>query len=62
MRCSSRPGAFSGGRKAISDTHMNIILGDGEKMADLMIQYRVGIEERDRNPTYMIDSEYFAEE
>ena len=56
-------GGFSAeARKAISDTHMNIILVDGEKMADLMIQYRVGIEERDWNPTYMIDFEYFAGE
>jgi len=56
-------GSFSDeARKAIEiANNMNIVQIDGEEMAKLMIQYKVGVEIRKTYNTYSIDSEYFDE-
>lgn len=39
--------------------NMNIVPVDGEALAKLMIQYKIGVEVKNRYHTYNIDSEYF---
>lgn len=40
---------------------MNVVPIDGEKLAQLMIQYKIGVEERNKYIAYDIDYEYFDE-
>ena len=56
-------GTFSdGAKKAIQvASSMNIIPIDGDEMAKLMIQYRVGVDVKNTYYTFNIDSEYFDE-
>ena len=42
-------------------SNMNIIAIDGEELSKLMVQYKVGVEEKNKYSTYHIDSEYFEE-
>ena len=56
-------GTFSDGAKNTIQvaSSMNIIPIDGEEMAKLMIQYRVGVDVKNKYHTFNIDSEYFDE-
>ena len=40
----------------------SIILIDGDKLTDLMIEYKIGIEEIENYPVYSIDEKYFKQE
>jgi restriction system protein len=42
-------------------SNMNVILIDGDELARLMVQYRVGVEERKKYSIYSVDTEYFDE-
>lgn len=48
-------------RAAEVASNMNVILIDGDELARLMVQYKVGVEERKKYSIYNVDTEYFDE-
>ncbi len=52
----------SGAREFVKSIASNIILIDGEELADLMIDYNVGVSVSINYEIKKIDSDYFVEE